>query len=159
MTSYSVKTTSFWHNYAKMTSFWRYNDAIIISCVQWGIVRGLFKNDICIRPSLILIAISQSSLYSRVSVTISTYIHFSCAYPLFAPMLHINFNHRTDMWFYTFYTSYALARHIGTHKGFTWWRHQMETFSTLLAICAGNPAVTTKASDAELWCFLWSAPE
>ena len=31
-----------------------------------------------------------------------------------------------------------------------WWRHQMETFSALLAICA-----RTKASDAELWCFLW----
>ena len=31
------------------------------------------------------------------------------------------------------------------------WRHQMETFSALLAICAGN--------SPELWCFLWSAPE
>ena len=44
-----------------------------------------------------------------------------------------------------------------------WWRHQMETFSSLLALCAGNSPVTsefprTKASDAELWCFLWSAP-
>ena len=40
----------------------------------------------------------------------------------------------------------------------------METFSSLLAICAGNSPVTDefaakKASDAELWCFLWSAPE
>ena len=42
----------------------------------------------------------------------------------------------------------------------------METFSTLLALCEGNPPVTgdrwiplTKASDAELWYFLWSAPE
>ena len=42
----------------------------------------------------------------------------------------------------------------------------METFSALLALCAGNSPVTgekkiplTKASDAELWCFLWSAPE
>ena len=34
----------------------------------------------------------------------------------------------------------------------SWWRHQMEIFSALLAICAGNP----KASDAELWCFLWT---
>ena len=42
-----------------------------------------------------------------------------------------------------------------------WWRHQMETFSALLAICAGNAPVTgefpriphTKASDAELWYF------
>ena len=30
----------------------------------------------------------------------------------------------------------------------------METFSALLAICAGNsPGTRTKASDAELWCF------
>ena len=36
------------------------------------------------------------------------------------------------------------------------WRHQMETFCALLALCAGNSPGT---SDAELWCFLWSAPE
>ena len=41
-----------------------------------------------------------------------------------------------------------------------WWRHQMETFTKLLALCVGNSPVTgTGASDAELWCFLWSAPE
>ena len=33
-----------------------------------------------------------------------------------------------------------------------WWRHQMETFSALLAICAGNSPVP-----GELWCFLYSA--
>ena len=38
----------------------------------------------------------------------------------------------------------------------TWWHHQMETFFALLAICAGNSPVT---GDAELWWFLWSAPE
>ena len=27
------------------------------------------------------------------------------------------------------------------NKPFTWWRHQMETFSALLAICAGNSPV------------------
>ena len=37
-----------------------------------------------------------------------------------------------------------------------WWRHQMETFPALVALCAGKSPVT-KASDAELWCFLWSA--
>ena len=41
-----------------------------------------------------------------------------------------------------------------------WWRNQMKTFSALLVLCEGNPAVLrwipfTKASDAELWCFLW----
>ena len=32
------------------------------------------------------------------------------------------------------------------HKVFTvsWWRHQMETFSTLLAICAGNSPITSE---------------
>ena len=38
------------------------------------------------------------------------------------------------------------------------WRHQMETFSALLAFYEGNhrwPVVSlTKGSDAELWCFL-----
>ena len=46
-----------------------------------------------------------------------------------------------------------------------WWRHQavhqVETFSVLLAICAGNRRWIphTKASDAELGCFLWSGSE
>ena len=39
----------------------------------------------------------------------------------------------------------------------SWWRDQIEAFTVLLAICVGIPF--TKASDAELWCFLWSAPE
>ena len=28
------------------------------------------------------------------------------------------------------------------HQWFSWWRHQMETFSSLVAICAGNSPVT-----------------
>ena len=48
-----------------------------------------------------------------------------------------------------------------THSNGTWWRHQVETFSASLALCAGNSSVTgefplTKASDAELM-FLISA--
>ena len=47
---------------------------------------------------------------------------------------------------------------------YAWWRHQVETFSALLAICVRgihrSPVNSrTKASDAELWCFLWCAPE
>ena len=38
-----------------------------------------------------------------------------------------------------------------------WWRHQMETVSALLVICP-RWIPRTKASDAGLWCFLWSAP-
>ena len=45
-----------------------------------------------------------------------------------------------------------------------WWCHQMETFSALLTLCAGNSPVTSefsaqRTSDTELWYFLWSAPE
>ena len=49
---------------------------------------------------------------------------------------------------------------VATHFKKAWWRHQMDTFSALLAICAGNsPVPLTKASDAELLCFLWSTPK
>ena len=40
----------------------------------------------------------------------------------------------------------------------SWWRHQMETFSALLALCAGNSPASGEFH-AELWYFLWSAPE
>ena len=44
-------------------------------------------------------------------------------------------------------------------KGYTMMTSS-KTFSALLAFCSWNSPVTlTKASDAELWCFLWSAPE
>ena len=32
--------------------------------------------------------------------------------------------------------------HFHGMKNSSWWRHQMETFSVLLAICAGNSPVT-----------------
>ena len=47
--------------------------------------------------------------------------------------------------------------YVQTGLPISWWRHQMDTFSVLLAICVGNLPVT-KAGDTELWCFLWSAP-
>ena len=40
----------------------------------------------------------------------------------------------------------------------SWWRHQMEIFSALLTLCAGNSPIT-KAPDAEPWYFLWYALE
>ena len=45
--------------------------------------------------------------------------------------------------------------HIASKLSFwSWRRHQLETFSALLACCEGNPSVSvTKSSDAKLWCF------
>ena len=50
------------------------------------------------------------------------------------------------------------------YVSFLWWRHQMETFFRVTGpLCGEFPGHRwiphTKASDAELWCFLWSAPE
>ena len=41
----------------------------------------------------------------------------------------------------------------------SWWRHEMEKFSALLVLWGHGWIPLTKASDADLWCFLWSAPE
>ena len=45
----------------------------------------------------------------------------------------------------------------------SWWRHQMEIFPFYWPIVKGiywSPVDSLqKASDAELWCFLWSAPD
>ena len=43
----------------------------------------------------------------------------------------------------------------GLSQSTPWWRHQMETFSALLAFCVGNSRWIphTKASDAELYVF------
>ena len=47
--------------------------------------------------------------------------------------------------------------------GITWWRHQMEHFPRYWPFVRGihrSPVNSrTKASHAELWCFLWSASE
>ena len=45
-----------------------------------------------------------------------------------------------------------------------WWCHDMESFSTLLALCEGNPPVThgfppQRTIVTEFWCFLWCMPE
>ena len=45
-----------------------------------------------------------------------------------------------------------------------WWRHIMERFSVVLALCERNPPVTSgfpskRANNAELWCFLWCGPQ
>ena len=50
------------------------------------------------------------------------------------------------------------------HLSNTWWCHQMETPSVFTGPLWGEYAgrrwiPLTKASDAELWCFLWSTPE
>ena len=42
---------------------------------------------------------------------------------------------------------------------YSWWRHQIQTFSALLAFYVGNSPVSGDSPPPELWCFLWSVPE
>ena len=52
-----------------------------------------------------------------------------------------------------------LTYRTSNRKFRSWWRHQMQTFSALLAICAGNSPVNGEFHiRAELWYFLWFAP-
>ena len=44
---------------------------------------------------------------------------------------------------------YPMAQWPGTS---TWWRHQMETFSASLAICAGNSPVPVNSPHKGQWC-------
>ena len=52
---------------------------------------------------------------------------------------------------------------VHIYRHLPWWRHQMEIFSAswpfVRAIHRSRWIPRTKASDAELWCFLWFAPE
>ena len=47
-------------------------------------------------------------------------------------------------------------------SNFSWWRHQVETFSALLDICAGYSPVTGEFPQQRpvmFWCYIWSAFE
>ena len=59
--------------------------------------------------------------------------------------------HVSGRFLYKIYRLFALIRsatgskcgkRIYLNQAWTWWRHQMETFSTLLALCARNSSVT-----------------
>ena len=64
---------------------------------------------------------------------------------------------RPNIWFENFMEQ--MSRQGCRLSGQTWWCHQMETFSALLTLCAGNSSVTgefpsQRAGDVELWCSL-----
>ena len=52
---------------------------------------------------------------------------------------------RISSWFVTSFLSDIFMR-------FSWWRHQMETFSALLALCAGNSPVPVNSPHKGQWC-------
>ena len=39
-----------------------------------------------------------------------------------------------------------------------WWRHQLETFSALMAICAGNHRTRNKRLSKQWWCWWFETP-
>ena len=66
------------------------------------------------------------------------------------------------LWLYQLFSvdddRFTHIRHVALLA--TWWRHQAETpFLFVRGIHRSSVNYFTKTSDAELWCFLWSAPE
>ena len=45
----------------------------------------------------------------------------------------------------------TLPNHLPTSTVSLWWRHQIETFSALLALCAGNSPVTVNSPHKGQW--------
>ena len=82
-------------------------------------------------------------------------------FALSIPEAGTNFQIHALVWKLLYFNS-NFTGNCSTHL--TWWRHNMEAFSVLLVLWARKSPVTgefhpTTASDAELCCFLWSAPE
>ena len=44
-----------------------------------------------------------------------------------------------------------MCEHVAIQWQITWWRHQMETFSALLALCAGNSPVRVNSPHKGKW--------
>ena len=47
---------------------------------------------------------------------------------------------------------HAMAGRAAMNAGWPWWRHQMETFSALLALCAGNSPGPVNSPHKGQWC-------
>ena len=66
--------------------------------------------------------------------------------------------------YWTYHFKHGSIKIIGRPRYFTWWRHQMETFPRYWPFVrrihrSSVNTAFTKASDAELWYFLWSVRE
>ena len=87
---------------------------------------------------------------------------FKILWPIVIFLFSVVRRHRYACWLLTF-TITPMKHKNSPVLQRSWWRHEMETFSAFLALCEGNPPVIggfpTNSSDAELWCFLWSAFE
>ena len=109
------------------------------SCTQWGIYPWHHLTSELGWLPVVQVALDCYTVVCR-SVCRSTLRRDSWCMEWNTPVPGCNVARRIEWYIYTFKS---------------WWRHQMEPFSALLALCAGNSPVTgefTKASDAELWC-------
>ena len=86
-------------------------------------------------------------------------------YPVFYPYV-MNHSHNKISWLIEWHITLSMKYCITDVTNWlqpvwSWWRHQMETFSILLALCVGNSPANSlhKIKWCELWCFLWCVPE
>ena len=92
-------------------------------------------------------------------------IPFQCKYH-HSRYRYFHDNNKMVMWPSCLYNGNLCAENMvslywnGFPGSYPWWLHDMDMISILLTLCEGNPLITggfslQKASNAELWCFLW----
>ena len=83
--------------------------------------------------------ISHFNLYDLKHIAFLIIKHIMCILCLVLKVCEISFLNNVVI-----HLSLLLANNVWRMDMFTWWRHQMETLSALLAICAGNSPVPGK---------------
>ena len=77
------------------------------------------------------------------------YIYIQCQ------IWDIKFGHGTTATASLFHYGTHILNKINPKLAYTWWRHQMETFSELLAICAGNSPIAGYSITDGIQKFWW----
>ena len=71
-------------------------------------------------------------------------------------MWYLSFFISRSTWFIASPGCINISNIASTFLETTWWRHQMETFSELLAICAGNSPVNSPPKGQWRWAVMFS---
>ena len=135
-------------------------DCVILICYQiqyrsliWHIKPKYTSACACVKPTLMKYFISNSHAHNEFT---SRLLGERQPTPFMSWYLHTPhaLTHRDRIWVESVATKYIPPKFTET-----WWRRQMKTFFRVTGPCGHRWIPLTKASDAELWCFLSSAPE
>ena len=144
-----------------MISFWPYQNELEKQVITYSEYLK-FTDELSVekKDSLIIICCDQPWMTFQMIWIIGSWVHLknsqsydsTCNKPL------CKFKHINSLWPSGNIWLHRSSVQVMSDSTKSWWRHQMEIFFELLAT-GPRWIPRTKASDAELWCFLWSASE